>query len=194
MIVPVRDREPIRPEVIGRLAEADHKEIEARIKAIGEELAKTLRAIPDRDKQRRERIEALYREMAELAIGHAMDDIPAEFREIPELAEHLTDIRTDLIANAQAFLVDEEDEKPPLDIRFNRYRANPLRRGSDLGGAPVIYADAPDVGYLVGRIEHIPHMGALLTDFTQIKPGALHRANGGYLLVDAERLLMPGRR
>ena len=86
-------------------------------------------------------------------------------------------------------MVDEEDEKPPLDIRFNRYRANPLRRGSDLGGAPVIYADSPDVGYLVWRTEHIPHMGALLTDFTQIKPGALHRANGGYLLVDAERLL-----
>jgi lon-related putative ATP-dependent protease len=191
MIVPVHEGEPIRPEVIERMAEADRKAIEARIKAIGEELAKTLRTIPDRDKARRERIEALYREMAELAVGRAMDDIPAEFHEIPDLARHLTAIRKDLVANAEAFLADEEGEKPPLDVRFNRYRANPLLHSADHGGggAPVIYADAPDIGYMVGRIEHIPHMGALLTDFTQIKPGALHRANGGYLMVDAERLL-----
>jgi lon-related putative ATP-dependent protease len=191
MIVPIHDGEPIRPEIIERMAEADREAIEAKIKALGEELAQTMRAIPGRDKERRQRIEALNREMAELAVSRAMDDIPAEFHEIPELARHLTDIRTDLVARSEVFLTGDDDGKPPLDLAMNRYRANPLLRSSDYdGGAPVIYADAPDVGYLVGRIEHIPHMGALLTDFTQIKPGALHRANGGYLLVDAERLLV----
>jgi predicted ATP-dependent protease len=180
MIVPVHDDEPIKPEIIERMAEADRNAIEAKIKALAEELAQTLRAIPDRDKERRQRIETLNRE-----------DIPAEFHEIPELARHLTDIRTDLVANAKDFLTEDDGEAPPLDLAMNRYRANPLVRGTDYnGGAPVIYPDAPDVGYLVGRIEHIPHMGALLTDFTQIKPGALHRANGGYLMVDAERLLV----
>ncbi|HSM20298.1 MAG TPA: ATP-binding protein, partial [Hyphomicrobiales bacterium] len=191
MIVPVHDGEPIKPEIIERMAEADRTAIEARIKALGEELTQTLRAIPGRDKERRQRIEALNREMAELAVGRAMDDIPAEFHEIPDLARHLTDIRTDLIANAETFMTEADGPPPPLDLAMNRYRANPLLRGVDYnGGAPVIYPDAPDVGYLVGRIEHIPHMGALLTDFTQIKPGALHRANGGTLLVDAERLLV----
>jgi lon-related putative ATP-dependent protease len=190
MIVPIHDGEPIRPEVVERMAEADRKAIEAKIDALGEELAQTMRAIPGRDKQRRQRIEALNREMAELAVARAMDDIPDELRELPEVARHLTAMRADLVTNAKVFLT-ENDDKPPLDIDMNRYRANSLLRSSDYnGGAPVIYADAPDVGYLVGRIEHIPHMGALLTDFTQIKPGALHRANGGYLLVDAERLLV----
>jgi hypothetical protein len=191
MIVPVHDGEPIKPEIVERMAEADRTAIEAKIKALGEELAQTMRTIPGRDKERRQRIEALNREMAEMAVGRAMDDIPAEFHEIPELARHLTDIRTDLVANAGAFLAEDDGPAPPLDLAMNRYRANPLLRGTDYnGGAPVIYPDAPDVGYLVGRIEHIPHMGALLTDFTQIKPGALHRANGGYLMVDAERLLV----
>ncbi len=190
MIVPVHDGEPMRPEVIERMAKADREAIEARIKALGEELTQILRSIPGRDKERRQKIEALNREMAELAVTRAMDDIPAEFHEMPEIARHLNDIRHDLIANAEAFLGEEEGPAPPLDLRFNRYRANPLVRQPEApGGAPVVYADAPDVGNLVGRIEHIPHMGAMLTDFTQIKPGALHRANGGYLLVDAERLI-----
>jgi lon-related putative ATP-dependent protease len=191
MIVPIHDGEPIKPEVIGRMAEADRNAIEAKIKALGEELTQALRAVPGRDKERRQRIEALNREMAELAVSRAMDDIPAEFHEIADVARHLTDIRTDLVTNAGAFLADEDGQAPPLNLAMNRYRANPLLRATDYnGGAPVIYADAPDIGNLVGHIEHIPHMGAMLTDFTQIKPGALHRANGGYLLVDAERLLV----
>ena len=191
MIVPIDNSEPIKPEIVERMAEADRTAIEAKIKVLGKELTKTMRAIPDHDKERRQRIEALNREMAELAVSRAMDDIPAEFHDIPELAQHLTNIRTDLVANAEAFLTEEDGQGPPLNLAMNRYRANPLLRSADYdGGAPVIYVDSPDVGYLVGRIEHIPHMGALLTDFTQIKPGALHRANGGYLLVDAERLLV----
>jgi lon-related putative ATP-dependent protease len=191
MIVPVHDGEPIKPEIIERMAEAERTAIEQKIKALGEELAQTMRAIPGRDKERRQRIEALNREMAEMAVSRAMDDIPPEFHEIPDVAQHLSDIRSDLVANAGDFLGGDDGNRPPLDLVRNRYRANPLLRSTDYTeGVPVIYADAPDVGYLVGRVEHIPHMGALLTDFTQIKPGALHRANGGYLLVDAERLLM----
>ena len=190
MIVPVRGGEPIKPEVIERMAEAEKKEIEAKIKALGEELNQAMRAVPGLDKARRQKIEALNREVAELAVGRAMDDLPDEFHEIPDLARHLNEMRADLVRNAPAFLAQEDGAKPPLDVAMNRYRANPLLRSSEYdGGAPVIYADAPDVANLVGRIEHIPHMGAMLTDFTQIKPGALHRANGGYLLVDIERLL-----
>ena len=190
MIVPVRNGEPIKPEVIERMAEAEREAIQAKIKALGEELTQTMRSVPGLDKERRQKLAALNREVAELAVGRAMDDLPEEFHEMPDLAQHLNEIRADLVRNASAFLGEEEAEKPPLDVAMNRYRANPLLRSSDYdGGAPVIYADAPDVGNLVGRIEHIPHMGAMLTDFTQIKPGALHRANGGYLLIDIERLL-----
>jgi lon-related putative ATP-dependent protease len=191
MIVPVHDDEPVRPEVIERMAKADREAIEQKIGEIGEELGEAMRAIPGRDKERRQKVEALNRQMAELAVARAMDDIPTEFHEMPGVNRHLVAMRSDLVAHAEAFLRTEEGAPPPLDIAMDRYRANALLRSSDCdGGAPVIYADAPDVGNLVGRIEHIPHMGAMLTDFTQIKPGALHRANGGYLLVDADRLMV----
>ncbi|MCE2483795.1 MAG: AAA family ATPase, partial [Alphaproteobacteria bacterium] len=71
-----------------------------------------------------------------------------------------------------------------------RYRVNVLVNNADAAGVPVVYADNPTYPNLVGRIEHIAEMGALTTDFTLIKPGALHRANGGYLLLDARKLLM----
>jgi lon-related putative ATP-dependent protease len=61
---------------------------------------------------------------------------------------------------------------------------------SQTQGAPIIYEDQPTYQNLVGRVEHISQMGALLTDFTLIKPGALHRANGGYLVLDARQLLL----
>jgi lon-related putative ATP-dependent protease len=190
MIVPVRNGEPIRREVVERLPKAEREKIEHDVSELGEALAQAMRAVPARNKELRQRIEALNREMAGIAVSRAMDDIPPEFHAMAGVAEHLAEMRKDLIENAQAFLQEEDPaQAPPLDIRFNRYRANPLVRSHDCAGAPVVYLDAPDVGYLVGRIEHIPHMGALLTDFTQIKAGALHRANGGYLLVDVERLI-----
>ena len=55
--------------------------------------------------------------------------------------------------------------------------------------APVIYEDHPNYSNLVGRIDHQAYMGSMVTDFTMIKPGALHKANGGYLLIDARKLL-----
>ena len=193
MIVPVRDGEPIKPEILERMAKSEREAIQAKVKSLGDELTQLMRSAPDRDKERRNRIRNLNREIAQLAVDRAMDDIPGEFHEIPAVKSHLADIRTDLVENAAIFLPQEGEKQvpeAPIDLRMNRYRANALLRGAERdGGVPVIYLDAPDVGYLVGRIEHIPHMGAMLTDFTQIKAGALHRANGGFLLVDAERLL-----
>ncbi len=73
---------------------------------------------------------------------------------------------------------------------FRRYLVNVLVDHGRSTGAPVVYEDLPSVHNLVGRIEHVSQLGALITDFNLIKPGALHRANGGYLLVDARKLLL----
>ncbi|MGK2915031.1 MAG: Lon protease family protein, partial [Porticoccaceae bacterium] len=71
-----------------------------------------------------------------------------------------------------------------------RYEVNLLLDRTGNGGAPIIYEEHPSYANLLGRIEHTAYMGALSTDFTLIKPGALHRANGGYLILDAIKLLM----
>jgi lon-related putative ATP-dependent protease len=76
------------------------------------------------------------------------------------------------------------------EVSFRRYRANVLVDNSEVDGAPIIYEDDPTLDRLLGKIEHLAQFGALVTDFNLIQPGALHRANGGYLIIDARKLLM----
>ena len=91
---------------------------------------------------------------------------------------------------------DYQFARQPVDVarddRFRRYMVNVLieQNGDNTGDAPIIEELNPTLGNLVGRVEHLSQMGALVTDFLLVKPGALHRANGGYLLIDARKLLM----
>ena len=78
----------------------------------------------------------------------------------------------------------------PAVLFFRRYQVNVIVDHSGATGAPVIYEDHPTVQNLVGRIEHMAQMGTLVTDFNLIKAGALHRANGGYLILDARKVLL----
>jgi lon-related putative ATP-dependent protease len=85
------------------------------------------------------------------------------------------------------------DGRPPRlsdGDRFRRYQVNVIVDGSAETGAPVVYEDNPTYMNLVGAVEHLAELGTLVTDFGLIRGGALHRANGGYLLLDAHKLLM----
>jgi len=73
---------------------------------------------------------------------------------------------------------------------FHRYQVNVLVSNGKKAGAPVVTEDNPTYSKLIGRVEHVAQLGALVTDFTLIKPGALHRANGGYLLLDVRKVLV----
>ncbi|MEM9168989.1 MAG: AAA family ATPase [Pseudomonadota bacterium] len=181
--------EPMAPEAIQALNDVDRKALQEKSKAILDEFSAASRALPQHDRERRQKLEALNSETAQIAVDRAFDDQFADFKDWAPLAAHLDAVHKDLLQRPELFLRDQEDDGAPLDQTFNRYRANVLIRQSPNRGAPVVYVDNPDVGQLIGRIEHVAHMGAMLTDFTLIKPGALHRANGGFLLVDAERLL-----
>src|SRR5690606_5728251 len=106
----------------------------------------------------------------------------------------------DIVENVDVFLMQQAENpmaqvlggKPRLgdNGRFRRYQVNVIVDSSALTGAPVVYEDNPTYPNLVGRVEHQSEMGALVTDFNLIKAGALHRANGGYLMLDARKLLM----
>jgi predicted ATP-dependent protease len=110
-------------------------------------------------------------------------------------------VRTDLIQNAELFLVtDAQAQAGPFPVattkhyrkaQFRRYTVNVMVSNTqdDDIGAPVEDENLPTLANIVGRVEYASEMGALLTDFTMIKPGALHRANGGYLILDARQIL-----
>ncbi|MFM1814272.1 MAG: hypothetical protein RLZ98_967 [Pseudomonadota bacterium] len=198
-MAPMHEGKVVKPEVFNQLPEDMQKSVVAKIEALQAELEKIVERLPKSDKERRTRIAALNEEVAKYVVQEALDDIKAAYGDIAEVASYLDAAGTDLVRNIALFLASGEEEqqlvKQPADTsrdpRFRRYMVNVIvGDGPESNGAPLIEELNPTYGNLIGRVEHIAQMGALLTDFLLIKAGALHRANGGYLLIDARKLLL----
>ena len=143
---------------------------------------------------------ALGREVTLSAVSHLIGELRQNYQDIPGVITHLDAVENDIVEHANDFLTASQDNQPEIVApqegvsappSFRRYEVNLLRdHAADQAGAPVIYENHPTHGNLLGRVEYIAQFGALITDFTLIKPGALHRANGGYLILDAMKVLM----
>lgn len=203
VFAPVREGEVLSPQEVQALDEETRKAMEADIQALQEELQKILQQMPRLQRQMQERIRQLNREIASFAVGGLIDDLRTKYKEQPTITHYLDVVQQDVIENAQNFFVQEGEiqggtqngESPTSRSGRNenpllrRYRVNVLVDHGNAQGAPVIYEDNPTQQNLIGRTEYLAQMGALLTDFNLIKPGALHRANGGYLILDAAKIL-----
>jgi len=133
-------------------------------------------------------------------VNALIDELKKEYRELPDVPKYLADVQKDIVDNAEDFREAKEGEQVTLfgmplpqaqaaETALRRYRVNVLIDHNSSNGAPVIYEDNPSYNNLLGRIEHLQQMGVLVTDFTLVKAGALHRANGGYLIIEALKLL-----
>ena len=199
-MAPMHEGKIVKPDVFNTLPEAMRKQVEQRIEALQKELETIIERMPKSDKQRRAKLSELNEEVAALAVHEALDDIAAAFSDLPAVLSYLDAVGRDLVRNVGLFLAPagEENElvRQPADtardVRFRRYMVNPMvsRTSDDASGAPLVEELNPTYGNLIGRVEHIAQMGALVTDFLLIKPGSLHKANGGYLMIDVRKLLM----
>ncbi len=201
---PMRDGEVIGPDVFKTLPEDERKGIEAAVEALQEELQSAMRQLPSLVKESRRRVRELDQAVTRAAAGTLIDELRHGYAEIDGVQAYLDAVQRDVVENTEAFLARDgtpvapgapQPEQVPgaASAALERYAVNVLvdRRGET--GAPIVYEDHPTYQRLVGEIEHSAQMGALVTNFTLIKPGALHRANGGYLIVDARKLLQnPG--
>ena len=128
------------------------------------------------------------------AVGTLIDDLKRKYQELQVVCDYLDVLKQDIIDHTSDFLkVDAtaaREEGAALNMEtFGPYEINLLVDNSKQKGLPVIYEDNPTLEKLVGRVEHISQMGTLITDFRLIKPGALHNANGGFLILDIVKLL-----
>jgi lon-related putative ATP-dependent protease len=198
---PVKNGEVINPEEFMKLTKEEQETIEKEIDELKNALQSIMGQIPKWQRETQERIKELNRTIASFALKPLFAELAATYQSIPEAVDYLKSLENDIIGNFEQFLEKEPDPReqylglPPgrfgmKSPSFNRYRVNVIVDNSRNTGAPVIYEDKPACQNLVGDIEHLSQMGTLVTDFTLIKPGALHRANGGYLLIDARRLLL----
>lgn len=187
------------PDEFDKLPAGDRERIERDITVLQEELERTIRQIPRWQQEARNRVKELNRETATLAVRHFIDDLRRKYGEFPPVVAYLNAFETDVIDNFENFRRTDEGQRTLFGIPLpsattspsqNRYKVNVLVDHGGSAGSPVVYEDSPSYQNLVGRIEHLAEMGALVTDFTLIKPGALHRANGGYLILDARKVLL----
>lgn len=192
---PSKDDKVISPEDFDKLPDKEKDRIDQIIAVLEEKLQSILRQQPQWQRQGREQVKALNREVASFAIGHLLDEIRDRYSDLPEVLSFLDAVGEDIIEHFNDFRRSDEDSSPLIfemdtSASFQRYIVNVIIDNSETQGAPVVYEDSPLYPNLIGRVEHTTKMGALLTDFTLIKGGALHRANGGYLVLDADKVLM----
>jgi lon-related putative ATP-dependent protease len=199
-LAPMRDGNVMPPEAFGQLPQPERDHIQQEIEAIQSELEATMRQVPLWEREHRDAVQALNRDMAGFAIAHLMQELRSDFGGLPEVAEYLEAVERDIKDNVDDFLAPVAAPATPApipgpsareieDARFRRYRVNVIIDNSGRHGAPVVYEDNPTHQTLVGRAEYLARFGALVTDFNLLTPGALHRANGGYLVLDAQKLL-----
>jgi lon-related putative ATP-dependent protease len=193
-LAPMKDKEIITPEDFEAQPEEEKKRVMAVIEELKEELKLIVRQLPGWKKDSRNLFKALNQEFSRLAIEPVMRELKEKYRDHPAVISYLEAVHTNVMEAAEAFTRVKEESAIPDNLKdrvkeFPQYGVNVLVDNQELQAAPVIYEDSPGFANLIGRVEYVSQMGTLVTDFNLIKPGALHRANGGYLILDADKLL-----
>ena len=192
---PTKDGEVISPAEFEKLPKGEQERIERVVSDLQEKLKRLLHRVPRWQKETRQRLKALSQEVTRSAAVHLIDELRARHQDLPEVIEYLDAVERDVTENVDEFRRPEEERPGLLPFAtssltfFRRYQVNVLVDHSASRGAPVVVEDNPTFPNLVGRAEHTAQMGTLVTDFTLLKPGALHRANGGYLVLDIRKVL-----
>jgi len=197
---PTLGGEILSPEVFGKLAADEQERVKQNISEMEQKLAFALAQVPRLQREAHERIRTLDREVTDFAVRPLFEDLTSRYTDLPTVSEWLAEVRKDVGDRAQVFLAEEaERESNPMALALMevrperwaelRYSVNLLVDRAEAHGAPVVYEDHPTLENLMGRIEYRAQLGNLVTDFTLIQPGALHRANGGHLILDAQKLL-----
>jgi len=196
LTIPVINGRPIPEEEFISLPDEMRAEVQRRRDALNTELRSVLRQVQDIERQGAEAVRDLNHDIALYAIGNLVAELKENYAGVPEIPEYIDAVQNDILENLQTFLgVAEQPEVPPQfqafirELPFRKYDVNVVVDNADIKGAPVIVEQNPTFQNLLGKIEKEVQFGIFTTDFTMIRPGSLHMANGGYLVLSVEDLL-----
>lgn len=194
-VTPVKKSKVLSAEEYAELPQDEQKKWQKKIDKIQDQLEIFLEKIPKRLNERRKKEKDLQKDFTRTAVWQLIVDLKHKYSGLPDVLKFLDDIQMDVVENVRNFYKPEEGTSALLiaaqkdTLFFNRYKINIIVDNKDSKGCPIVSENNPNYSTLIGNIEHQAHFGALISDFTLIKAGALHRANGGYLMLDAARLL-----
>jgi lon-related putative ATP-dependent protease len=183
--IPLVDGKPLTEEQYKRLGEEEQRRLEERHREVRLQIEETIRLAGTLEEERATRLEELNREVAAFAVEPKITVLKEAYGEEPRVAEFLDEVQGDILANLGIFIGEEGAERSE---ELKRYAVNVLVDNSKATGAPVIVEDNATYPNLFGKVERRVALGVLTTDFTMIKAGSLHRANGGYLVLNANNL------
>ena len=197
LTIPVINGRPVPDEEFINLPEGVRTEVQRRRDALNTELRSTLRQVQEIERRGAEVIKNLNHDIALYAIGNLVTDLKEKYADVPEVPEYIDAVQNDILENLQAFLGTDEQQPgvPPQfqafirELPFRKYDVNVIVDNANAKGAPVIVEQNPTFQNLLGKIEREVQFGIFTTDFTMIRSGSLHKANGGYLVLNMEDFL-----
>jgi len=193
MIFPGKDGKPLSEEELKALTEAEREELRQKSNALHNEMNEALRKIRRMEKEFQQAEKKLDQDVALFVVGHLIEELVEKYQSQPEVTTYLKEVQADILKN-----IDDLKRRPgqptPFPFptpepSFVQYQVNVFVDNSACQGAPVVVEGNPTYPNLFGSIERKAQFGTLLTDFTLIHPGSVHRANGGYLIINAMDLL-----
>jgi len=194
--VPVVDGKPLSTEEYEALPPEQKEEIDRKSAAVQFDIRETVRRVQQAEKEAREKIKKLDAQVGLFCAGHRIDALKEKYQDYPQVLEYLDDLKHDILANLDLFRAEDEEQAAPPWARHHRtsalqkYKVNLFIDRRSCCGAPVVVETNPTYYNLGGRIEHENEGGFLSTNFTMIRPGAIHRANGGFLILQARDVLV----
>ncbi len=195
-LAPIRDGSVIAEKSFDELPAEEKKHIETDIERLTDRLRQHFENVPGWQKEKREQIRDLDATVTNLAVGSLISSLREGYKHLPAVVEFLDALKADVIDRAREFRLPEDQDNLPPGMRidtsrlFQRYEINVLVSAPPTDEVAVVYESNPTHQNLVGHIEHTQQFGNLITDFTMIRAGALHRSGAGYLVLDADKVLM----
>ncbi len=198
VVVPAHKGEAVTKEAYSELPEEARQAIDEAVRTASKKLFQAQKRMHELQREASDLSDELHRQVTRSVVDHRFSILKEFHHESPRVLRHLEEMAADIVENWERFTSTEGEEgETPAGIMggpnpedfFHRYKVNPVVTRDRHSGAPVLMESNPNIWTLLGRIEGQVRFGVMVTDFTKIAPGALHRANGGYLVIHAEELL-----
>jgi lon-related putative ATP-dependent protease len=195
--VPVIDGQPLTAEDFNKLTDDQKASIEENIRLIQNQIEKASVDVDKLNNALHTNVEELMDEVTRSVVQSRLKNIRSEYKDCLNIMIYLAEVEQDIVENVNFFMPSEETGSGeenilsmPQKSELNRYQVNPLTDRGPLKGAPVIFETNPTYHNVMGRIEKRAQMGTVTTDFTMVQAGSLLEANGGFLIMDMESVLM----
>lgn len=196
--LPIVEGKAISEEEFENLDDNIKEEINEKTNILQQDTLEIIRKLKNNEKETKQKVSEWENKIALLALGVQMNDLKEKYRKFDVIMEYLDNVQKDILDNLDDFQEEEvSEEQPQFIIPFMqkeetpvyKYKVNVLVDNSSLKGAPVIIDFNPTYPNLIGKIEYENEFGSVSTDYTKIKPGLFHLANGGYLILQAKDVL-----